>query len=203
MQKVTPHRSEAVRGLSSNGRKLFKYVEFDDDEALLAEIKKHPLGLVIIWLIGGFVMLAITIGTALLAAGAQNSAPLSTTSDGISTQTALLLVGLLVGLLAFIFTGITSWLYTSDVVFVTSEKIAQVSYIGLFNRRVTQLNIGKVEDVTVTQNGIIPHLFDFGTILVETAGETTNPSFKYTPKPNAHAQTILQAHEEYVQKYGN
>lgn len=202
MQGPTLHWKEATNGMSSAGRKLFQYVEFDDDETLHSEIKKHPFGLIIIWLSGGLALLVITVGTALLAAGAQNSGALSA-GDGLSAQAAILFVGMLVGLLALIFTGISSWLYTSDVVFVTSEKIAHVSYIGLFNRRVTQLNIGKVEDVTVTQNGIIPHLLNFGTILVETAGETTNPSFKYTPNPNAHAQTMLQAHEDYVQKYGN
>lgn len=194
------HRDQSVKRLTPLGRKLFKYIEFDKDETLLAEIRKHPIGIIAIITVGAFISLSVLIACALLANNLEGLG----LSSGDGTFRALLIgVGVVVSLLAAVVTTISVVLYTLNVIYITDEKIAEVAYLSIFNRKVTQLNIGKVEDVTVSQKGILSHIFGYGTLLVETAGEIPNRAFSFVPNPNQHSHTIIEAHERYVEKYGN
>jgi len=196
------HRAEACERLSPVGRKLFKYVEFDSDEELIAEIRKHPIGLVTTGIIGVFISLSVFIGTILLAANLE-SLGFNLGDGGGSIKAIIITFGLILSLLALGITAISLVLYVRNVVFVTNEKIAEVAYISLFNRKVTQLGLGQVEDVTVSQRGIFSHIFDFGTIIIETAGEKENCTFTLVPTPNKFSQIIIEAHEGNVHSYGN
>jgi len=198
---MSAHKAEACRRLSPIGQKLFRFVEFDDQEELLAEIRKHPIGLFLIAITGVFISLTILFATTALSIGAGNSGVFE--QFGSTPQLVLIVLGLLLTGLGFVATFIIGIIYRSNVVFVTNEKIAEVMYVSLFNRRIVQLGIGSVEDVTVSQKGIFSRIFDYGTLLVETAGELENCTFTYVPKPNETSQLIIQTHETYVQKYGN
>lgn len=197
------HRAEVCKQLSPIGQKLFKYIEFDKDEELLAEIRKHPIGLVAIGAVGIFISLAVFVATAFLSANVGSGLSDAGFSDDGSLKTIIILIGLVVSLLALGVTAISLVLYIRNVIFVTSDKVAQVNYISLFNRKVTQLGIGQIEDVTASQQGILSHIFGYGTLIIETAGERPNPEFTLVPNPYPKAQLIVEAHENYVEKYGN
>lgn len=201
--EMSPHRKEACKRLSPIGQKLFKYVEFDDDEELIGEIRRHPIGLFFIVVSGVLISAVIFLSTLILALNLDNLGLGVGESGTGSAKAIIILVGAIVGLLAVIATTITAILYNSNVVYITNEKIADVMYVSLFNRKITQLGVGQVEDVTVSQKGILPRVFDYGTIIVETAGEIKNPSYVFVPKPNKYSQIIIKIHEEYVEKYGN
>jgi hypothetical protein len=200
-QTMSAHRAEAYKKLSPMGAKLFKYIEFDDDEDLLAEIRKHPVGVVGISIVGILIAFIIGASTILLAVS-LNSAAVDVGGGGL-VQTLLVAGGVILALLALAATAIAVVIYRSSVVFVTNEKIAEVAYLSIFNRKVTQLGVGNVEDVTVQQKGILSHIFDYGNITVETAGESENCSFTMTPHPNFYSRIIIEAHEEFVHKHGN
>jgi uncharacterized membrane protein YdbT with pleckstrin-like domain len=86
---------------------------------------------------------------------------------------------------------------------VTTDSITQITQNGLFGRQVAQLSMDNLEDVTVTQDGIIPHMFNFGTLKVETAGERAKFQFPYCPDPNMHARKILEVHEHFLEERRN
>lgn len=197
------HRHEAAMKLSPTGRKLFKYVEFDEDEELLTEIRKHPFGLFLIILAGTFITVFLFVAFIFFAANIESLGLESVGGDSDGLKAVLVAVGVILAFISLIVTIITTILYSLNVVYVTNEKVAQVHYLSIFNRKVMQLSIGNIEDVNVTQKGIFPHLFNYGTLLIETAGEMVNPSFSYVPHPHDNTHIIIEAHEAYVQKYGN
>ncbi len=199
--EMSPHRKEACDQLTPLGQRLFKYVEFDDDETVLAEVHKHPIGLVFIWLTGGFIT-----GAVLLAAFLLTSTSLAHTlgiNSSDSFNAMILFIGLIAGGLVFAATALSAFIYKSSTIFVTSDKMAEVVYKSIFNRQVRQLGIGNVEDVTVIQKGILPRIFHYGNLEVETAGEKPSPDFTTIPNPNVTSQIIIKAHEAYVEKFGN
>ena len=196
------HKAEVCAGLSPIGRRLFKYIEFDEDEQLIAEVRKDPIGLFFIIVIGAFITLAIVLATSFFAIGISRfSIDFGESSSMI--RSVIVVVGLLLAFFSVIMTLISTILYRSNVVFITDQKIAEVVYISILNRRTLQLNIGNVEDVSVVQKGLLPRIFKYGSLIIETAGEMKNPAFTYVPEPYEVAQLIIQAHEEYVKKYGN
>ncbi|MCA9332046.1 PH domain-containing protein [Candidatus Saccharibacteria bacterium] len=189
--------------LSSSAKQAFRLIEFDKDEVLLCEVRKHWFGLFLVYAVGTFVsvvLIMVAVGSAFL--GGEASAD----TIGLSfsaIQMPIILLCFVSALLAAVGTAVGAFLYKSNVVLVTSEKLVQLLNITLFNRKISQLSIGDVQDVTVQQDGIFPHLFKYGTIVIETAGEQQNYRFTYTPFPYETAKMIVSSHEENLKLHGN
>jgi len=195
------NRDKACEQLSTEGRKHFELIEFDANEKLVTEIRKDPVGLFFIILTGAFIAGVLLLATVAISSADLNS--LFSTSGADSYKGILVLVMFMLMLLTGVGTFIGAFLYKSNVIYVTSEKIAQVVYTSLFRRKISQLSIGDVQDVTVSQNGVLAHLFKYGTLVVETSGEQQNYNFSYVPEPYFISKAIVGAHEENLKLYGN
>lgn len=204
MENTEAIKPEVAAKLSSTGKKFFKLIEFDDKEQMICEIRKHPIGLFFIYLSGIFVVLvmAVLFGIFGFAEGADSLFE-GTGLSGSSVQSVIIFLGfiIIIGVLAVM--TIQAILYVNNVIFLTSDKIAQILYRSLFNRKISQLNIGDVQDVTVTQNGVLAHMFNYGTLVVETAGEQQNYTFTYIPHPYESSKLIIGAHERYLEQFGS
>jgi hypothetical protein len=188
--------------LSSKAKHFFPMMEFDDNERLVWEIRKHPFGLFVIYLMGSVVTLSL-VGLLVLAPMQFDSNFLGLGIELGSLRPILMTLGFLLGVLSVGGTLVGAYLYTSDVVLVTSEKIAQFLHQTIFNRKISQLSIGDVQDVTVTQKGVFAQIFNYGTLVIETAGEQQNYTFPYTPRPYEAAKAIVGSHEKDVALHGN
>lgn len=162
----------------------------DANETKICEIAKHPFGIFVVYL-QAFVGLIIAIGLTyfLLPSVIEN------------TDTAFLYANLFAALaLAFavVLVVLSAIIYRQNRLIVTDRNITQILQYGLFNRKVSQLNLVNVEDVTSTQNGIIATLFGFGELKIETAGEQANFHYTYCPNPGYFAKIILNAREQIL-----
>lgn len=195
------HRLEACERLSPQGRKHFGLIEFDANEELVMEIRKHSIGLLLILVLGGLVGLVSLVAATVVSTLDLNKFFEVTTAN--SARGPLVAVCLILLIIAAIGTAIGVFLYRANVIYITSEKIAQVLYTSLFHRKVSQLSIGDVQDVTVTQKGILAHIFNYGTLVIETAGEQQNYTFTFVPDPYVKSRSIVGAHERNLALYGN
>lgn len=192
------------KSLSPSARQVFKHIEFDENEKLLYELRKHWFGLFVIYAFGTFVtllMLGLAIGGAALSQSETDTSDIGLTGGSIGA--ILIATGLLLSLLSLVVTAIAAYLYRTNVVLVTSDKLSQLLNQSIFNRKISQLSIGDVQDVTVAQRGIFAHAFHYGTLVIETAGEQQNYTFTYAPNPYEAAKIIVNAHEENLKQYGN
>jgi uncharacterized membrane protein YdbT with pleckstrin-like domain len=188
--------------LTFRGKHFLNLIEFDANEQLICEIRKHPFGLFIIYLLGGlisFVLIAALIAVPYAINASQQDFGFNLSG----VQPILALVGLVLGTLSLVATAITAYLYQNNVVVVTNEKIAQQLYRTIFDRKISQLSIGDIQDVTVSQRGVFAKVFGFGTLIIETAGEQNNYAFNYSTRPYECAKLIVGAQEHYIEKHGN
>ncbi|MCA9388291.1 PH domain-containing protein [Candidatus Berkelbacteria bacterium] len=89
-----------------------------------------------------------------------------------------------------------AWIeYYLDVSIITTDRLVTIRQIGLFNRRVAELSLLRIQDVSAQMNGYLQSFFQFGTVIVETAGETPNFVMYNVPKPHLVANTILMVHD--------
>ncbi len=203
MLSSTPNREAASQKLSRLGKLFFKYIEFDEDEELIMEIRKHPFGLLVIELTGFLISTLVTGATVAIAFGLDNLELVQDPELVSSLQPIIVIVGLVLGLLGIGATFLAGWIYRNNVIFVTNEKVAQVLYTSILDRKVSQLSIGDIQDVTVSQRGLFSRLFRFGKLVIETAGEQQNYTFTYVPNPYENSQIIVGAHEANLREYGN
>lgn len=191
-----------IQNLSARAKRFFDMIEFDQNEELVWEIRKHPFGLFIIYFTGAAIS-AVIFSVLVLGAMVFDRNFLGLGIELGAIRPIMIGLGFLLTVFSLIGTAIGAYLYQANVVLITSEKIAQMLYRTIFDRKISQLSIGDVQDVTVQQKGIFARLFNYGTLVVETAGEQNNYIFTYTPKPYETGKAIVGAHEENLKAYGN
>lgn len=161
----------------------------DEDEVLLGTIHKHSFGIFMVY-IQAVVSIILVLGltffllpTVLPADSAYNI------SVGVSA------LAVFFGLIIVVTSTI---IYNQSSIVITDKNITQILQTGLFGRKVSQLTMANVEDVTAVQHGIFATMFDFGELKIETAGEQANFVFGYCPRPGYYAKIILEAREKFM-----
>ncbi len=165
--------------------------QIDADETTLAVVHRHLFGIIILYvqaIIGlsiAFVLIFLLLPTMLKEIVIQDGS-LFAILGGI---VVVLIVGILL---------IATVVYRLSRLIVTDKNIVQVLQQGLFGRKVSQLALTNVEDVTAEQHGIFAMMFNYGLLKVETAGEQVNFHYSMCPNPNYYAKLILEAREKCV-----
>ncbi len=157
------------------------------DETVIVLLRRHPV----------VIILPIIFGTAMALV------PVALAGVFLPTIIAhgflpLLLFGLSLVLLAYwqaIFYAMT--MYTLDVWIVTDKRIIDSTQHGFFNRKVSELSLNRIQDTTVRTLGILPSMFDFGNIEIETAGAKEEFSFRQVPNPAGVKDKIMKAAQDY------
>ncbi len=89
-------------------------------------------------------------------------------------------------------------MYLLDTWIVTDHRIVDSEQQGFFRRTVSELNLSKIQDITVRIRGPIPTFLDFGDLIIQTAGTAERFHFKQIPNPKAVKDAIMEAHNEYM-----
>jgi uncharacterized membrane protein YdbT with pleckstrin-like domain len=173
-------------------------IEIGSTEKILCTIKKHPIGLVPVYLTGGFIS-ALTLLVGIL------GGTYAMRKFGLGTSMAYVFIGAfaLVSVATLFFTYVAGFIYNNNIIILTNEKIARIVYRSLIDRKITQLALGELEDVSVEQRGIYARIFGFGTLQIETAAEQGSFDFPLAPFPYECSKSIVEAHEDIIKKYGN
>lgn len=168
-------------------------LDLDPNEIVLHDVKRHPIGLVGIVLTGAFIFV-FTLVLLFFLAGNQEAVGLQLQNS----STILAVVASVFVILVVLATIIAVTIYKINELIVTNESIILIHQAGLFDRKISQLGLEKIEDVTSQQSGIFPHMFNYGTLTIETAGEMSNFVFPYAPNPNFTAKQIIEANEQFM-----
>jgi membrane protein YdbS with pleckstrin-like domain len=92
--------------------------------------------------------------------------------------------------------------YLLDNWIVTDERIIDIVQHGFFNRTVAELDLVKVQDISVKMTGLIQTIFDYGDVDIQTAGATNKFKFKQIPHPNMVKDRIMKLVDEAKKKRG-
>lgn len=184
----SPITDEAFKRRQPVFNPLGRVEDINADEIKVADIRRHAFGLIVVY-IQAFLAFGLAFGLiGFLAPSVLGN------SDAGGLIIALGIVSLaLVGLFLVLYTKI----YFGNQLIITDIHVTQVLQTGLFSRKVSELTMENVEDVTADQHGIFPTLLNYGTLKVETAGEQNNFVFKYCPNPNAYAKALQDARAAY------
>lgn len=166
-------------------------------EQIVATVKRHPFGILQLYAVA-----LIGIGIAAVVAFLLAPGLLDQYNGGDGMAIVIGGMAIIVTLLVLIL-GVATSVYWQNEWVITTDSITQIIQNSLFGRQVSQLSMENLEDVTVNQDGIIPHMFNFGTLKVETAGERSKFIFVYCPNPNDYARRILEIHEHFLEERRN
>lgn len=97
-------------------------------------------------------------------------------------------IGWYLMILVFIFQAFISWYY--NVFIITDERLIDVDFYSLLYRNITSAQLKNIEDVTSTATGTLQTMFDYGTVIVQTAGAKPEIEFEDVPRPNVIVQLL-------------
>jgi len=96
-----------------------------------------------------------------------------------------------------------------DILAVTDERLIDIDFKGLIYKNITTAKIDDIQDVTFSVNGPLGSIFDYGNVLVQTAGavvmmapQQTLPTIEIwnTPKPALVSKLINEVMLEEEQE---
>jgi uncharacterized membrane protein YdbT with pleckstrin-like domain len=161
------------------------FIAADSNERVILLLRKHPITN-IPWIITAILMF---IAPALLdALPVFDSIP-------INIRLIASLFWYLITL-AFVLEEFLSWFF--NVYVVTDERVFDVDFVNLIYREITDANIDQIQDVTTKVGGVIPTLFNYGDVVIQTAAEIPQLEFIAVPRPDTAAQVLreLRVQEE-------
>lgn len=123
---------------------------------------------------------------------------LESTSRSLELRTFLIL-GLSAYYLFTLAVFLATWIdFYLDATIITQKRLVDVQQHGLFNHRVSEQSLLRVQDVSVRVRGPLQTFFQYGTVYVETAGEAPNFDMHNLPHPHQVANIILELHHRMV-----
>lgn len=79
-----------------------------------------------------------------------------------------------------------------NIYIVTNQRIVDIDFVHLLFKQFSEAKLNKIQDLTYSSGGIFATIFNYGNVLVETAGEMPNIEFEAVPNPEKIVETISQ-----------
>ncbi len=91
--------------------------------------------------------------------------------------------------------------YLLDVWMVTDHRILDIKQDGLFRRDVAETRLSNIQDIKVTTMGYLQTFFDFGNVVIQTAGTEPEFEFQQVPHPTRVKDIILKLFDDFMRTH--
>lgn len=119
---------------------------------------------------------------------------------GLSMFSSIWLFALFVVIMAVVATyAAYEWVsWYNDVFVLTNYRVIDVQQDGFFSRKFSEASLSTIQDVSHSVEGIFPTIFNFGDVLVQTAGAQAKITMDDVGKPQAQAVFILKEQQRHA-----
>ena len=94
----------------------------------------------------------------------------------------------------YLYLNFITWYF--NISLITDRRVVDIDFASLVYKNVAVTKLELVQDVSYTQVGVLRTFFDFGNVLVQTAGTIDNFEFDSAPKP----EEIVHVVEDLIGK---
>lgn len=103
-----------------------------------------------------------------------------------------LVVGVLFGLIPLAFISYLYLDYANDNYIVTNKRVVHEERVLIFQESRVEAPLRAVQDIQESQEGLLAQWFDFGDLIIETAGERGHVVFHEIPDPDGTRNAIFE-----------
>lgn len=168
-------------------------VQLTQDETILRTVHKHPFSF-----FGDLLAIVIFLIMPVIFAIVLIFVPKDFTDKFFTgdTNVGILFIAATWLLFAWMFAW---WRWTDhflDVMIITNERIFEVKQNGFFNREVASFGIDRIQNIKLSQVGVVASMLNYGDIFIETAGEADNLDIKMVPNPSELKKFINELQDQ-------
>ncbi len=95
---------------------------------------------------------------------------------------------------AFAFEKFLSWYF--DVYIITDERVVDIDFNNLLDKKFSEAKLSMIQDVTSRQIGVAQTMFNYGSVLIQTAAEVNELRFDNIPNPEKVVKVLKLMREE-------
>lgn len=91
-----------------------------------------------------------------------------------------------------------AWFF--NIYIVTDERIVDIDFTNLIHREITEAKIDNIQDTHHAVGGVLRTIFNYGDVIVQTAGTAQNIEFERVPNPASVSRIIQELRLEEEQE---
>jgi uncharacterized membrane protein YdbT with pleckstrin-like domain len=196
MNPERPEIPEDIRVRAEESAKKYPRLNLSDGEYIIAAVKRHPIGILLIW---GAIFFVIGVFAAMMYMLFIDPNSSMTTTFGDEEQTKSMVVVILSGIAMLGVIGglIATYIYTNNRFYLTNESVIQEIQTTLFSKHEQTVSLSNVEDASYRQNNILQMMLNYGSIRLSTEGDETTYRFSYVTNPKKHIAILNNAVEAF------
>lgn len=176
-----------MQRLHEESVRKYPQLNLSEDEYVLAEIKRHPAGLVPVVGLAISAVIVIILSAMFFHYQQDPTAPLM---SGIMMPALLMVV--LICLLAYAAVVV----YQDNKLYITNESVVGESRSTLFAHEEKTVSLADVVQASFSSGTILQSLLHYGTIHILVAGDNAEYDFKYAPDPKKYVEIITNQSEK-------
>lgn len=183
--------------LHAESQKKYPTLNLSDGEYIVAEVRRHPIGLFSIWFV---TLLCVALVVALSVFIGTHASEVA--SSGVALSPDLILGGMaLITILILLLGYVGQVIYVDNRFYVTNESVIQHVRTGLFTSREQTIALGGVEDASFRQEGILQYILGYGSIRLSTVGDENTYRFTIVSNPRTQLKTLNDAVEAFKSRH--
>lgn len=194
---IEPHQqqiSEETRQRHLDSVKKYPKLNLSEAEYVISAIARHPIGLLEIWGGTAIAVVLILVLLQMVVSTADSSGAISGMSFPV---TYLAIPAMLIIFLVLAFGFIAATIYNANRFYLTNESVIQHIQTSLFNQKEQTISLQNIEDASYTQDGILPHMFNYGLLRLSTQGDETTYRFSFASNPKQQISLLNNAVEGF------
>lgn len=152
------------------------------DEHILLFLRRHPITN-LNWILGLIILTIIPPGA--FYAFQLMKVPFFVGSTAFTTA---LIVFYYILIATYAFSQFLTWYY--NIALITEKRVIDIELTGLVYKKISATKVALVQDVNYEQTGTIRSVFDYGDVLIQTAGTIDNFYIHGVPKPEVVVRVV-------------
>ncbi len=104
------------------------------------------------------------------------------------TYRVILVLYWYLGIFGLFLVNFFDWYF--NIYILTNRRIIDIDFIGLLYKTLSSADLQRIEDVTYKQTGFFSSFFNYGDVVIQTAGSEPNFEFLAVGKPDELVRTI-------------
>ncbi|MFC2754787.1 MAG: PH domain-containing protein [Candidatus Nanogingivalis sp.] len=164
--------------------KTYPDITVDEDEYVVLSMRRHSLGYLLNIIFSAFIGVLL-ISAWIIICFMPN--PLSIPAN-FKPQISLIFGS--ITLLLIILTYVNYIVYRANRFVITNERAVQWISNTIMSQKKQVINLESIEDISYSRDGILQHLFDYGTVKLSTVGDESTYTFPFSPNPDKKAEFL-------------
>ncbi len=164
--------------------KTYPDITVDEDEYVVLSMRRYSLGYLLNIIFSAFIGVLL-ISAWIIICFIPNPLPIPA---NFKPQISLIFGS--VTLLLIILTYVNYVVYRANRFVITNERAIQWISNTIMSQKKQVINLESIEDISYSREGILQHLFDYGTVKLSTVGDESTYTFPFSPNPDKKAEFL-------------